>query len=136
MPTARSAGATGLLVELIPAPSAQRDELLLLVRLGVKFQQQHGGRGRGFLFKTIKESARRVGPPYRFEQVLEDLESAAIRRSRESEAASPIEKVDRVWELLTYHDPRKGRMQRTFKHARNLLTDCKKILEDQIPDFP
>lgn len=115
-------------------PGAARDEILYLVRIGWKFTAQHGGRRRGFLFKTIEESARRVGPPYRFDRVLEDLESSAIQRGRQGEAASPIEKVDRVWELVTFHHSRHGRTQRTFKHVRNLLTAVKKELKNRIPE--
>jgi hypothetical protein len=57
---------------------------------------------------------------------LYELELEAARRELAGEKASPIEKVDRIWEVLTYHDPKKGRMQMPFGTLRNQLTQAKK----------
>lgn len=49
-----------------------------------------------------------------------------MHRSIHGEASGPIEKVERDWELVTYHDPKRGRLQVTFKTIRNQVVLCKK----------
>lgn len=110
----------------IPA-SPQRDELIGLVRMGHKFKQQHRGKRPGALSRLVLDCARRAGPPHTFEQLLEEMELAAVRRELHGERASPIEKIDRVWQLATCHLQR-GRVQVPFGTLRNHLTDAKKLL--------
>jgi hypothetical protein len=106
-------------------PGPDLDEMLGLVRLGVKFKQQHLGRRRGHLHTYIAEVVFAMKPPATFNALLEELELAAARRELRGVAASPIEKVDRVFDLVTFHDPRAGRKQVTFGRLRNILTAAK-----------
>ena len=61
-----------------------------------------------------------------FSNVLYELELAAIKREQEGEQASAIEKIDRIWGLVTWHHPKRGRLQMPFKTLRNKLTQAKK----------
>ncbi|MCK9202438.1 MAG: hypothetical protein M0P42_15010 [Gallionella sp.] len=119
--------ATGNLVAAMP-PGPERDEILGLVRLAVEFKKQHCGRRPGYLTRELLQIVRRIGEPVTFERMLEGIEGAAVRRALDGEAASPFEKVNRVWELVTYHEPRKGAVQVTFATLQNKLTACKKKL--------
>lgn len=112
----------------IPA-GAKRDELLGLVRIGITFsQQQHAGRRPGFLHRYITGITKRIKPPATFERLLEELELEAARRNlgADGEAGTPIETVNRVWELVTYHHPKRGRLQVAFGTLRNYFTAAKK----------
>lgn len=116
---------TGYLETALP-PSPERDELLALVRLGLSFQKHHRvGKRPGPLKAYLLKVSGRIEAPVTFEKLLEELELEAVRRNMHGIAASPIEKVDRVWEIITYHHPRAGRQQLTFKTLRNKLTWCK-----------
>jgi hypothetical protein len=64
--------------------------------------------------------------------MLEALESAAVRREIDGEQASSIEKVDRVWGLVTYHEHQR-RKQVTFKRIGNIMTWCKENLNATNP---
>ena len=126
--------ATGLLVRYVPA-GPKRDELLALVRIGIKFgPQQRIGKRPGCLAQLVLDCARRAGPTYSFAQLLDQLELEAARRELHGEQASPVEKVDRVWQLATAHLPKRGRVQVPFKTLQNHLTDSKKKLRAAIPD--
>lgn len=114
-------------------PGSERDEILCLIRLGWQFKQQRVGKRPGVLAVEMLAMARRTGDPITFERMLEELESAAVRRAIDGEGASAIEKVDRVWGVVTYHD-RQRRKQVTFKRICNLVTWCKKNLKASIPD--
>ena len=116
-----------LLTAYIPA-SSQRDELIDAVRIGIKFKLQHDGKKPGALSRLVIECARRAGPPYSFEQLIEEMELSAARRDLHGEQASPIEKIDRIWQLATIHLPKRGRVQVPFGTVRNHLTRAKKIL--------
>lgn len=107
-------------------PSPEREELLVLVRLGLSFQKHHrvGKRPRPLKAYLLKVTSR-IDTPLTFDRLLEELELEAVRRDMYGTAASPVEKVDRVFELVTYHHPRAGRQQLTFKTLRNKLTWCK-----------
>jgi hypothetical protein len=96
-----------------------------LVRLGLSFEQQQRlgkrpGFLKGYLLKLIGQIENLT-----FDQLLEELELEAVRRDMHGTEASPIEKVDRVWQIVTYHHPRNGRQQLTFKTIRNKFTWCK-----------
>lgn len=107
-------------------PSPERDELLALVRLGLSFKKYHGvGKRPGPLKAYLLSVTARMETPLTFDTLLEELELEAARRNMYGTAASPVEKVDRVFELVTYHHPRAGRQQLTFKTLRNKLTWCK-----------
>lgn len=97
----------------------ERDELMRLVRVGAKFAEQHRGRRPGFLRRYVGELVQRL-ETRTFEALLVELELDAVRRDVRGEKASPIERVDRSFEMLTYHDPRHGRRQVTFKRIRNI----------------
>jgi hypothetical protein len=107
----------------MPAGSA-RDELLGLVRIGVKFaRQQHAGRRPGFLHRYVAAIVSSTAAPT-FERLIEALELAATRRNGGDE--NPIEHCSRSFSLLTYHDPRRGRLQVTFGRLRNIFTEAKR----------
>jgi hypothetical protein len=126
--------ATGLLVRYVPA-GPKRDELLALVRIGTTFWRQwHIGKRPGCLAQLVFDCTRRAGPPYSFAQLLDQLELAAARRALHGEQASPVEKIDRIWQLATVHLPKRGRVQVPFKTLQNHLTDSKKKLRAAIPD--
>jgi hypothetical protein len=116
-------------VETTLPPSPEREELLTLVKLGLSFQkQQIIGKKPGFLKDYLLKLIPTIEGPVTFDRLLYELGLEAARRDMYGEKASPIEKVDRVWELVTYHHPRTGRQQLTFKSIRNKLSWCKKEL--------
>ncbi|OFZ85788.1 MAG: hypothetical protein A2V78_02490 [Betaproteobacteria bacterium RBG_16_64_18] len=120
--------ATGTAAHYIPA-GPKRDELLGLVRIGIKFQQQqHTGRRPGFLHRYIASITGRIKPPVTFERLLEELELEAARRNlaADDEPLPPVETVNRVWELVTYHHPKRGPLQVAFGTLRNYFTATKK----------
>lgn len=114
----------------------RRDEVLTLIRLGAKFKSQQCGKRPGVLARLVLDCARRAGPPYSFAQLLDELEREAARRELHGERASPIEKVDRIWQLVTIH-VKQRRVQKPFKTFQNKLTVARKIIiTEQIPDTP
>lgn len=125
--------ATETLVRHVPA-GPKRDELIELVRIGIKFQrQQHAGKRPGHLAQLVLDCAKSAGPPYSFAQLLDQLELEAARRQLHGERASPVEKIDRIWQLATVHLPKRGRVQVPFKTLQNHLTDTKKKLREEFP---
>lgn len=98
--------------------------LLHLARLGAAFASQHRGRRPGFLHRTLQDVV--AGRRLTFDALLAELEIAAARRELYGAQVSPVEKVDRIWRLLTYHDPKRGRVQATFGTVRNHLTTIRK----------
>jgi hypothetical protein len=113
-------------VETALPPSPEREELLTLVRLGLSFQkQQRIGKRPGFLKDYLLKLLSRMEGPLTFDRLLQELELEAARRDMYGENESPIEKVDRVWEIISYHHPRTGRQQLSFKSIRNKLSWCK-----------
>jgi hypothetical protein len=129
------ATATGTAALYLPADESGR-ELMGLIRLGQKVAAQWVGRRTGTLAHVVLRCAQRGGPPYTFKQLLYELEYEAVIRSQDGERASPIEKVDRHWQLVTYHDPKLGRQQRPFATVRNKLTEAKSILKNGNNPFP
>lgn len=119
--------ATGTLARYVPA-GADRDRLLGLVRIGTRFAQQHTGRRPGFLHGYIVATLARMASPVTFEQLLDELETEAARRNlgANCKAGSPVESVNRVWEVVTYHDPKCGRQQVPFGTLRNKFTFAKR----------
>jgi hypothetical protein len=113
-------------VETTLPPSPEREELLTLVRLGLSFQkQQRIGKRPGFLKDYLLSLLAKMEGPLTFDRLLQELELEAARRDMYGENESPIEKVDRIWSLLTYHHPRTGRQQLSFKSIQNKLSWCK-----------
>ncbi|PTR16966.1 hypothetical protein C8R31_101119 [Nitrosospira sp. Nsp2] len=107
-------------------PSPQREEALSLIRLGLSFQKHHRvGKRPGPLKAYLLEVTARIETPLTFDRLLDELELEAARRNIYGTEASPIEKVDRVWEVIVFHHPRAGRQSLTFKTIRNKLTWCK-----------
>lgn len=112
-------------VETALPPSPEREELLTLVRLGLSFQKQQVGRRPGPLKTYLLKLIQTIKGPITFDRLLTELELEALRRDMHGTAASPIEQVNRVWTLVTYHHPSQGPQQLTFKTLRNKLTWCK-----------
>ena len=105
------------------------EELLRLALIGQAFDQRKGRRP-GQLAHLVMDCAKRGGRPFSFEQLLHELELCAARRDLHGESASPVEKVDRVFELMTFHT-KKGREQKPFGTLRNHLTKAKKIISSE-----
>jgi hypothetical protein len=106
-------------------------ELLELVKLGLRFKKnQFGGKPRYFS-KYLVSIVKDIQKPT-FKNILYQLELESARRGLHGEKASPVEKVDRIWELVTYHDPKKGRVQMPFGTLRNHLTKAKKKLTNNV----
>ena len=122
-------------VENALPPSPEREELLGLVRLGLAFQKQHVGRRPGALKQYLLQLVKKMDGAITFEKVLDELELEAVRRERGA-AVNPIEKIDRVWELVTFHHPQKGRQKLTFKTIKNNFTWCKINRNAKSPDIP
>lgn len=103
-------------------------ELDRIVELGIKFRaQQRKGRRRGFLYGFVESLVKQIGAGVTFENLLDAMETEAARRNLDGERASPVESVNRVWELVKFHIPGKGVRQVPFGTLRNVLTTAKKI---------
>jgi hypothetical protein len=101
-----------------------------LVRLGLSFeQQQRLGKRPGFLKGYLLKLLPTIEGTVTFDRLLAELELEAARREMYGTEASPIEKVDRVWQIVTYHHPKTGRQQLTFKSIMNKLSWCKSNLQ-------
>src|SRR5690606_10296026 len=111
------------LYEVLP-DCRKREQLVDLVRTGAKFKRQQTGRRRGALSALIAECTKRCSEPPTFAKLLVELELEAMRRAYGY--GSIVEKVDREFELLTYHDPKAGRQQRTFSALEYHFTCAKK----------
>lgn len=114
-------------------PGPGREELARLVEMGRKFRGQQVGRRRGFLAKYLQgvHDAGRGGMT--FDDFLDALDDASHLRARLGAKAGPVEKVDRVWCLMTYHAPGGQRVQVTFKTLQNHFTACRKISKSRAP---
>lgn len=117
--------ATGFADRHLP-PGPERDEVLGLIRVGWKFTAQRKGRRPGPLAREMLQLAQKPGAALTFDWLLDQLESAAARRSIYGPAESCVTEVNRIRETIIYDDARAGRIQITFKRARNLLTAAKK----------
>lgn len=113
----RYADCIGRLVELVPGD----DELLMLVRYGMKFANQHRGKRPEFLRQFLTSIVARMPEPVRFADLLKELGLHAARRELYGEQASPIEKVDRRECTLTYRHPIKGAKKIGFRSLANTL---------------
>jgi hypothetical protein len=121
---ANNCTATGYAHEHLPR-GKKRDDILVAVRLGLKFKAQQCGKRPGVLSVLVLDCARQAGPPYTFAKLLDQLELAAARRELHGEVANPVEKIDRIWQLVTVHLPRRGRVQVPFASLRRHLTTAK-----------
>ena len=117
--------ATGYAAENLPA-GTEREEIIVLIRLGAKFRSQHVGKRRGFLHNYLDSVVARMAEPLTFDALLGELELAAVRRSADDGEAVPVEQVSRSFCLLTYHDPKRGRLQVTFGRLKNIFTEAKR----------
>lgn len=128
---------TAIAAEHLPPDGPVRDELLGLVRIGLAIKAQHTGRKPGFLHNYLLGLAGGMGGELNFERLLLRLRHEAMKRELLSDEAIPVEKVDEGFELLTYHEPRRGRVQMTFGTLRNKWTKVRKIFSgDQITKSP
>ncbi|SCY31030.1 hypothetical protein SAMN05216308_107101 [Nitrosospira sp. Nsp13] len=113
-------------IETSLPPGPERDQIIGLVNLGLSFQQQQNkGRRPGPLKAYLLKLIQKIDGPVTFGRLLEELELEAARRDMYGITASPVEKVDRIWETLVFHHPRNGRQPLTFKTIRNTLSWCK-----------
>lgn len=126
-PADRFAGATGTLFNLLP-PGEERDTMLGLIRLGITMRLQQGGKRPEYLRRYITELVATMPKKATFNDLLDELSLCAARRDLYGVLASPIEKVDRVWEVLTYWHPKRGRIQVQFESLENTLTKAKSSL--------
>ena len=126
---------TGYLFNNLPE-GPERDEALGLIRIGLKFQGQQCGRRPDYFTRYLADVTRGLKRPT-FSALLAELELCAARRERYGVAGNPVEKIDRLWKLATFHHPKKGRVQLTFKTLRNKLMLARKIVEKpKCPDLP
>ncbi|MBL8376556.1 MAG: hypothetical protein JNM79_01655 [Burkholderiales bacterium] len=109
-------------------PGPARDELVRLVAIARKFTAQQCGRRPGTLAKYMQDLLRNEAPPGTFAELLLELERQAILRDQRGPQASPIERVNRAMETVTYHAPGSGARRITFKTLRNHYTAAKNIL--------
>ncbi len=116
---------------LLP-PGRELDELVTVIRLGLKFRAQQRGRRPGYLHEYIQAVVARLAVPCTFASLIDELERDAARRALYGVKVSPVESVNRPWELVTIHEPRRGARKVPFKTIRNALTKCKK----NSPPFP
>lgn len=121
------------LASLLP-PGPELDEMVCLIRIGLRFKSQQSGRRPGALTRYLVDLVRGIGPGCSFEQLLDCLESEAGLHNIDACAAETIsvENVNRIWEVVIFHDPRKGADEVPFGTLRNRLTAAKKILCDEI----
>ena len=102
-----------------------KKQLIELSKLAISFKNQQVVK-RPETFSRFLTSIVKHMPNPTFNNVLYQLELAAIKREQEGEQASCIEKLDRIWQLVTWHHPKRGRLQMPFKTLRNKLTQAKK----------
>lgn len=131
----RYADVTGRLYALLP-DGPERDELLGFARLGVHMKRQHVGKREGVIPKLVLKCMKRAGPPYSFEQLKYQLDVEASNRNKSGERASPVEMVNRTWETVTFHLPKRGEVKITFKTLQGYLTRARKILNGANSDLP
>lgn len=104
--------------------SPEKDRIIGLVNLALSFEKQQVGRRPGPFKTYLLDLVQRIEGPVTFDRLLQELEVEAERRDMHGITASPIEKVDRIWETLIFHHPRNGRQPLAFKTARNKLSWC------------
>jgi hypothetical protein len=104
--------------------SPEKDRIIGLVNLALSFEKQQVGRRPGPFKTYLLNLVQRMEGPITFERLLLELEAEGERRDMYGITASPIEKIDRYWQTLTFHHPRNGRQPLTFKTARNKLSWC------------
>ena len=117
--------ATGDLVRVCP-PCDELPGLLVLVRLGQRFQAHQCGKRPEFLARYVAELVAKMESPPTFERLLREMEFQAVRRATLGQTASPIEKIDREFGLLTYWNPKKGRLQTGFENVRKKFNAAKR----------
>ena len=105
-----------------------RDELLGLIRIGIKFYQNHHAGGHpGFLRRYITGIVTSMAPPMTFERLLVELEIQAARRNLAGtgDDLPPVESVNRAREEIVYYEKKKERIAQ-FSYLRNIFTQAKK----------
>jgi len=116
---------TGFVFHHCP-PGPERDEALGLLRMAAPFREQQSGKKPEFLARYVERLVDQMDEPRTFARLLAELEFQAVRRATLGANASPVEKVDRGFELLTYWDPKRGRRQTGFGNLKKKLTGAKR----------
>lgn len=121
-------GATSIAAKYLP-PGEEADQILSLIRLGVKFRGQQRGKKAELLSKIIFECVKRTGRPYSFNQLLDQLEIESVRRDKSGAKSSCIENVNRPYREVTYYNPGTG-VEKTVGYSaiQRHLTKARKIL--------
>lgn len=110
-----------------------RAQVIELVRVGAQFKpQQKIGRRLDFCTRFIIDLARSLDQPVTFAALLDALETQAARREIHGAQAAPIEKIDRVWQVMTFHHPKRGRVQIAFGSLQNKLTLARKKIRADV----
>lgn len=109
---------TEILAAALPA-GYEREQLMELVTIGAAFRDQQRGRRPGFLRRYVEATVSTL-TERTFDALLVELELQAMRRNVLGAKSSPIERVDRAFEIVTWHDPRHGERQTSFKRFRNI----------------
>lgn len=89
-----------------------------LAELGRRFREHQRGRRPGVLATYVRDAVARL-ETRTFAELVSELEFQALRRNLLGPQASPIEKVNREFETVVYHD-RRGRHLASFKRLRNI----------------
>jgi hypothetical protein len=116
---------TGYAAEYLP-PGPERDECLGLIRIGVKFASQHNGSKPGYMHRYLLGLVGGMEGDLSFDRLLLELRFEARKRDLLGDDRSPIERVDESFEVLVWHDPRRGRRQMPFGTLRNAWTVVRK----------
>jgi hypothetical protein len=107
--------------------TAHNEQLQQLAALGEKFKRQQKGKRPEAFYRYVFDIVKQLDKPT-FDNLLYELKLAAIRRRDKGERGEPIEAVNHVWQIVIFHDKKKGRIHKAFGTVRNTLTRVKKEL--------
>lgn len=116
--------ATGYLFDNLP-DGPERDELLGLIRVGLAFRGQQCGRKPDQITNYIADLVSKLSKPTNA-ALLERLESASTKHDYGANEVAVV-LVNRVFEVVQFHHPRRGTVEISFKRLQNVMTIAKKI---------
>jgi hypothetical protein len=117
----------GLYEHIKDAPDCQ--DMLEVYRHGLKFKKEQRGH-QGETSKLVYACASRAVQPCSFQKLLEQLHAEALKRERDGERASIVERVSYADELVTLHTV-KGERHITFATLRGHLTPARSLLKNK-----